>query len=203
MDTRATEDLALIRRMMQESRREVVDRGKHFLIWGVIGTVGAILTYARAVEWTALNTGWLWLGLLVVGWTLSTVVARRDAREAPVWSVASRLLAAVWICSAITITLISLAGLFGGGLDYRSLPGLLSIMLGAPVVVTGVLTGEGWLKAVGVGWWIGGALLLFVPGLYTLLVMAGMSLLLLAVPGGVLFSRSRGSSAGAVLPDLS
>jgi hypothetical protein len=191
MHNRAKEDLALIRRMMDEGRREVVDRGKHFLVWGVIGTVGAFVTWAYAVEWTALSPGWLWMALLAVGWTLSVVIGRSEAKQARVWTATSRLLAAVWICSAVALTLVALAGMFGGGLDVRALPGLLSIVLGAPIVVTGVLTGEDWLKAVGIGWWIGGGVMLFVPGLYTLLLMAGMSLALLALPGGVLFARSR------------
>jgi hypothetical protein len=197
-EQRAKRDLALIRRMMEDGRREVVDRGKHFLVWGVIGTVGAAVTYAHAVGWTAFSPGWLWLGLLVVGWTLSVVVGRRESQRARIQSLASRLLAAVWISSAIAITLLALGGMFGGGLYVRSLPGLLSVVLGAPVVVTGVLSGEAWLRAVGVGWWIGGALMLFVPGLYTLLVMAGMSLVLLAIPGGVLFARSRRDPAAPV-----
>lgn len=68
---------------------------------------------------------------------------------------------------------------------------MLSTVIAAPVLVTMLLTGERWLGLVAVGWWAGGALMLFAPGPYTLLVMAVMSFVLLAVPGMVLNAKAR------------
>ena len=57
------------------------------------------------------------------------------------------------------------------------------------------LTGEAWLHWVAAGWWIGGGLMLFVPGVYTLLLMTAMSIVLNRVP-------SRGRAADAVRADI-
>ncbi len=191
---RAQEDLAMIRRLMEDSRREVVDRGMHFLVWGAIGTVGSLYTYAHAAQWSSLSPGWLWLGLMTVGWAASSMIALREARVARVETVARRMLALLWIASAVTITLIALAGMFGGLVPVETLPGLLSVVIGAPILATGVLAGERWLQVVGAAWWIGGGIMLFVGGLYSLLLMGAMSLVLMAVPGGVLYAKSRGDS---------
>lgn len=198
----AQEDLALIRRLMEDGRREVVDRGKHFIIWGVVPAVGAALTYAYVSGAGVPDPVWVWAGLLVVGWVASLVVGWRDSRTARVQTLARRLLSGVWVSMAVSLTVIGLAGMFGSVLNYRALPGVLSVVMAAPVLVTMLLTGERWLGLVATGWWVGGAVMLFVPGGYTLLLLAAMSLALLALPGFVLNAKARdravSSNGGAV-----
>lgn len=193
---RAREDLAVIRQLMEETRREVVDGGRHFVIWGLVATVGLVSTYLAALGRPLLDPRWVWVGLLAVGWTASVVVGLRDDRRARVRTAGRRILSVVWVSVAVTMTLIGVAGMFGEVVSDRSLAGLLSVVIAAPVLVTAQLTGERWLMAVAAGWWLGGGVMLFVPGLYALPLMASMALLLLAVPGLVLGARSRGSGAG-------
>lgn len=188
---RAQQDLALIRQLMLDSRREVVDRGKHFIIWGLVPAIGALLTYAYARGATLPHPTLVWGALLVVGWLASFTVGWRDSRQARVSTTARRLLSGLWISAAVSLTLLGVAGMFGGALDHNALPGVLSAVIAAPVLMTMLLTGERWLGLVALGWWAGGALMLFVPGQYTLLVLAVMSFLLLAVPGMVLNAKAR------------
>lgn len=188
---RAEEDLAVIRRIMEESRREVGQRGRHFVIWGGITTVGLIATYMSALGRATLDPDWVWVVLLVVGWSASMILGLREGRRSRVRTLGRRILTGTWMSIAVTLTLIGLSGMFGEVVSHWSLPGLLAVVIASPVLVTALMTGERWLVWVAVGWWLGGALMLFVPGLYTLPLMAFMALLLLAVPGGVLNVRSR------------
>lgn len=190
-EQRAREDLALIRQIMEDGRNEVVDRGKHFIIWGFVPAVGALETYAYARGAAVPDPTVSWVILLVLGWAASLAVGWRDSRGARVRTLARRLLSGIWVSTAITLTVVALAGMFSRGLSHTALPGVLSAVIAAPVLVTMLLTGERWLGLVAVGWWAGGALMLFAPGMYTLVVMAAMSLLLLAVPGIVLNARAR------------
>lgn len=196
MDASARKDLALIRRLMEETRQDVVDRGKHFSLWGVLTAVGLLGTWWVALGRLAVAPGLLWLGLLVAGWCGSLYVGWSENRAARVRTTGRGLLAAVWVTAAVTLTAVGLAGLFGEALEVRSLPGVLSAVLAIPVYLTSRLTGEWWLGWVAAGWWLGGAVMLFVPGLYTLPLMAGMALVLMAVPGAVLNVRAKGRRAG-------
>lgn len=191
----AQKDLAMIRRLLEDGRREAVDRGKHFIIWGIVPAIGAALTYAHVSGAGVPDPGWVWGGLLVAGWVASLVVGWRDSRGARVHTLARRLLSGVWVSVAVSLTVIALGGMFAAVLDYRALPGVLSVVMAAPVLVTMLLTGERWLGLVAVGWWIGGAVMLFVPGVYTVLLLAAMSLVLLGVPGFVLNTKARERSA--------
>lgn len=199
--TGAEQDLELIRRVMEESRREVVDRGKHFLIWGIVPFIGLLFTYFAATGAIVIDPTPVWLGLLGVGWIASFVVGWMDGRSARVTTLGRKLLTAVWVSVAATMTLVALAGMFGEVVPVQALPGLLSLLIAPPVFLTGMLTRERWLVWVAAGWWAGGTLMIFVPGIYTLLLMAAMALLLTALPGVVLFARSRrGQREGAPVP---
>ena len=195
-EARAQEDIALIRRLLEDARTVVVDRGRHFIIWGWISAVGSVLTYLYVTGAAGPHPGVTWGVLLAVGWGASMVVGWRDARRARVTTAARRLLSVVWVSAAVSLTLVALAGMFGGVLGSRALPGVLSVVLGAPILVTMRLTGERWLGLVAAGWWAGGAVLLFVPGPYALLLIAAMSLLLMVAPGLVLSAKARRRSGG-------
>jgi hypothetical protein len=198
--TRAEDDLALIRRLMADSRSVVVDRGKHFMIWGAVSVVGLLATYGAIAGWIAVAPRWTWAGLVVVGWVASFVVGWRDGRSARVRTLAGRLLGGVWLATGVTLTLIAASGLFGGVVPHVALPGVLSAVMGVAVLATSQLTDEGWLAWVAAGWWVGAAVMLFAPGLYALLVMAVMALALMLAPGALLYMRSRRGGATRAPP---
>lgn len=193
MRTRAEEDLATIRRLLEEGRQAVVDRGLHFMIWGAVPASGLVATYVKASTGAGPDPRWVWAALLVVGWMLSFVVGWRAGRGARVSTLASRLLTATWVSAGVSLTLIALAGMFSGLVGAPALPGLLAAVIGAPILTTSLLTGQRWLAWVAAGWWIGGGVMLFVPGIYSLLLMAVMAVVLMMVPGAVLWVRSRRS----------
>lgn len=200
MHENAERDLTLIRRLMEETRRDVVDRGRHLLIWGALSAIGLLVTWLAVIDAVRIDPAAAWLPILVLGWTASLVVGRRDARRARAGTPGRRLLTTVWVSAAVTLTLIALAGMFGGVVSDRALPGLLSGIIAPPILVTAALTGERWLSWVAVGWWAGSAVMLFLPGVYTLPLMAAMALLFMALPGAVLYARSR-RPAGVPLTD--
>lgn len=210
MERDAREDLALIRRVMEESRRAVVDRGMHFIIWGTLPALGMVATYVRVATGEGPNPLWAWIAVLVLSWSASMVVGWREGRRAPVKTLAYRLLTAMWVSVGVSLTIVGIAGMFGPMIPTGALAGLVATMLAPAVLVAGLLTQQPWLGWVAVGWWTGAAVMLFFPGLYILLLMAVMSVLLLALPGALLMRRasrprpqqgtpgSVGSAAGGV-----
>jgi hypothetical protein len=200
MGQRAEQDLALIRWLMEESRREVVDRGKHFMIWGLVTTAGLAGTYAALAGWWAVAPRWTWTVLVVAGWVASFGVGLRDGRGARVRTLGRRVLGGIWLSTGVTLTLLGVAGLFGGVVPQPALPGVMSAVMGGAVLSTSVLMGDRWLGWVGAGWWVGALWMLFVPGVHTIPVMALMAVGLMVVPGAVLNARSRRPPVPAASP---
>jgi hypothetical protein len=191
-------DLARIRQLMEESQRTVDENGKHFLLWGALGTVGLVATWVFVVGRSTLDPRWVWAGVLGVGWVASVWLGLRSDARARVRTAGRRVVAAVWVSCAVTMTLIGVAGMAGPVVGMPSLSGLIASVMALGLASTGVLTGLRWLVWVGVAWWVGAAVMLFVPGSYTLLLLAGMTLLLEVVPGALLYARSREQAGGAV-----
>ena len=191
-------EIAMIRRLMQDSQGAVYDGRGHFILWGSISALGLALTYAYAVGRPVPDPRLVWLVGLVLGWSGSVVLGVRGRARARVHTHASRLLGWLWISCAATMTLIGTAGLFGDVVPVQALPGVVAAVLAVGVLATGLLTGHAWLRWVAAGWWAGAAVMLFRPGLYALLLLAAMALLLEVVPGLVLLTRKRAASDVAV-----
>jgi len=185
------EDLTTIRRLMEESQAAAGEDGRHFLLWGTLTAAGLLGTYAAVTGTLPLDPRWLWGLLLAVGWIGSFWLGYRGHRLARVRTLGRRLLAVVWIAAGVTLSLIAAAGLFGGAVSPRALSGLVSVVIAGAFLVSAVLTGHRWLGGVAAAWWLGGAVMLFLPGLYTLPLLAAMTIALEVVPGVVLYRRSR------------
>lgn len=191
------DDLAAIRRLMEDSQAAAADDGRHFLLWGTLTAAGLLGTYAAVAGALAVDPRWLWGVLLAVGWAGSIWLGFRGARGTRVTTLGRRLLALVWIACGVTMTLIAAAGLLGGAVDVRALSGLMAVVVGGPYLASAALTGERWLAAVAAAWWIAGGVMLFVPGLYTLPLLAAMALAFQAAPGALLYRRWRRRAAPA------
>ena len=201
MHDSARDDLALIRRIMEDTRQEVTERGKHLVIWGGISTAGLLATWWAALGRSEVDPVLFWSVLLAGGWAASLYVGWRDGRRARVRTAGGRLLSAAWVTAAVTLTVVGTAGMFGDVLGYRALPGVLSAILAVPIWLTSLLTGERWLSWVAGGWWAGGGVMLFLPGVYALPLMAAMALLLMVVPGLVLNARASTGLGGEPVHD--
>lgn len=185
------DDLAVIRRLMEESQAAVSENGKHFLVWGVIGSVGLLGTWLAVTGRLGVHPRWIWATLLGVGWGSSVWIGFRDGARARVRTGGRRLLSVLWVSCAIALSLLAAAGLFGGAVDPRALSGIVAVVVAIGFRGTAELTGLAWLRWVALAWWAGGALMLFVPGVYTLALLAAMALVLQVVPGAVLYARAR------------
>lgn len=185
------QDLAVIRRLMEESQTAVAEDGRYFLLWGVLTAAGLLGTWAAVTGAVALDPRWLWGALVGAGWIGSFWMGFRSGNQPRVRTLGGRLIAVVWIACGITLTLIAAAGLLGGAVPVRALSGLVSVVVAGGFLASAVLTGQRWLGAVAAAWWLGGGLMLFLPGLYTLPLLAAMAIALQVVPGLVLRRQAR------------
>lgn len=187
----AHEDLAAIRRLMEESQAAAADDGRHFLLWGTLTALGLLGTYAGLTGAAAIDPRWLWGAVLALGWCGSFWLGLRGARTPRVRTLGGRLLAVIWIGCGVTLSLIAAAGLLGGAVPPQALSGLVSVVIGGAFLASGALTGQRWLRMIAVVWWVAGGGMLFFPGLYTLPLLAVMALAFQVAPGVVLYRRSR------------
>lgn len=193
----AREDLAMIRRLMEQSRGTTDAAAPHFVLWGVLITGALVASYANAVGAIAVDEMWLWVGAVGVGWILSLIIAARTSRERAVRGPGGRIMASIWIGAGIALTLLGFVGApTRAFVEAGATFGAMAAVLGAACFASAAVQGSGGFRLLAAGWWAGAAAMFVWPGLVSVLVMAGLMVLLHLVPGlWIALGRGGGSSA--------
>lgn len=188
--TDAREDLAYIRRLMEDTRQATYVSGGYFIVWGVVIGAGLIATWMRIAG--------IWMVMPFISWTVCIALGgvgtfflvRQELRE-PVEAPAGKLIGMVWMSMGITMMIIFFIGVGSGHLNGAHMSALSSALVGGAVFMTGTLAGMNWLRNLSVGWWAGAAIMFAWPGLYVLALMGGMLIGLYVIPGIVLIRQKR------------
>lgn len=185
----------MIRRLMEDSQRAVRENGIHYLAWGALTAAALVATYLLAGAGAASAIGWVWMVAIALGWTISIAVGRRQRSEAPVRTLAGRLLGAIWVGCGITLTLLGFVGSATGAIPGGSLQGILASVIGIGYFASSFVYGSATWRYLAAGWWAGAAVMLVWPGAYTLLLLAALVVALEVIPGMLLYVRSRRESS--------
>lgn len=192
----AREDLAMIRRLMEQSRRTVEQAAPHFVIWGVLITVALLATFANAMGAFRVDELWIWVGAVGTGWVASLALGARAARHGSVKGPGGRIMAAIWIGVGVALTLMGFVGAptraFG---EAGGLFGAMAAAIGAACWASAAVQESRAFRLAAAGWWIGAAAMFVWPGLISLLIMAGLMVLLHLAPGLWILVRSRAAGA--------
>ena len=153
----AQEDLAFIRKMMADTRTIMVNDGKPSIVWGIIVATGMLVTYVEALNNTNVGTGWMWVGLSVLGWLYIYYYRSQKIKKEKVRSFTGRLLGSIWgacgLCIGLIITLTYLAPQVSGEylIHPLSLMSITSILAGMAYYISGVLYGKAWVRNISFG----------------------------------------------------
>jgi hypothetical protein len=192
------DDIAFIRRTMEQGRRVVGSWSLDMLVWGIAVTLAYAGTYARVRGWWTLDPNWLWTGLVVLAWLYSL------RRRVPHWLRANRADAAatratgspigmLWLACGVLLTITGFAVIFTTGPNIWWINGAISAgVMGIAFFVSSFLCGLPWMRWVALVWWLGEIALFVLHQRPEGLLLAGALMFgLLAVPGFVLMRGRR------------
>lgn len=189
------EDLAMIRRLMEQSRGVIRGGAGHYLLWGALVTAGLLTTWASVQGFVQIGVAWIWPVAIGAGWAGSMYLSYRQDRDAPVTTTAGRVMSGIWIGAGVTMTLLGFLGMASGAFEPSGMMAGLSAVMGTAYFATGALHENRWPRLVAGGWWAGSVALFLWPGVHALLVMAGLMVAFHLVPGLVAYRSSRRASA--------
>jgi len=193
------EELAFIKKIIEDSRKVVVDDGLDMIFWGFIVTIGLILTYIFAQIELYSWTFWIWPIIVAIGWIFSWYNSIRLKRKSKTKTFSSKILGAVWLSCGIGMTVIGFAGILSGAIDGIYVSAVLSIILGIGYLITGFITDDLFSKISPIGWWLGAIIMFVLPGVYSLLLMAGMMFFLQTIPGIFIYKKYKKEIAAELL----
>jgi hypothetical protein len=190
-DDSVRDDIAFIRRAIEQGRGYAGRHSLDLLIWGVALAIGYVGTYATVSGWWRINPDWLWAACIGLAWlySLRRLLARLFGSEPqatrPPMAEALQML---WFGCGIFLTTFSIAVIVAGDIRQGWFSAVGAGTMGIVFFVSSYLCNLPWLRAVAIGWWVGMLLLyafrhrIEVPPL-----SAALMLLLLAMPGFLLW----------------
>lgn len=194
---RAREDIAFIRRAIEEGGAYATARSPDMLVWGVAVAIGYFGTWAYVRGWTPLAPRGLWAVCLGIPWIYSLRrLWRRLAGQIPLpRGPMAQALSMLWLGIGIFLTLLAVPVLWTG--DDRGISAVVAGALGIGFFASAWLANLPWLRGVAILWWVGELALFALRRDSALLPLAaGLSLVLLAGPGAILMRRRGQQAAG-------
>jgi hypothetical protein len=191
MDTRQAEaELSLIKQMMIDSRRVVVDNGWHYIFWGVVVTAALLANYIMALNKVAMKyAGMMWFVTMVGAAIIAGIAERRSDRKRKVKTFAGKILGALWTGAGIAMFMFGFIGTMSGSYNPIYISPLIATVLGAAYFASGAIQQLKWLQMLSIGWWAGAIFTFIFPSVHTLLIFALMMLCLQTVPGIILYRK--------------
>ena len=198
-ENEAQQELAFIKKVMEDSRRIIAYDGKDFTFWGILVTVGMVLMYVNIVFQFHISSMVLWGSFIGTGWIFSIVRGFTHHRKQRVKTFASSVISSVWLSCGIVMTLIGFVLNPVGAIKGWAVLPLIALVLGIGYFITSVIIPTRWIRYSAFGWWIGGILIAAYPGQYMSLAFAGMMICFQIIPGIILQRQYRNQFAEAPL----
>ena len=193
-DDRVREDIAFIRRAVEQGRSYADACSLDMLIWGVAVAAAYLGTYATVKGWWRVQPNLLWAVCIVLPWLYSLRgMLRRLLSGAPPVATRppiSQALQMLWFGCGIFLSTFAVAVIVAGEMRQGWFNAVSAGILGIAFFTSSYLCNLPWMRLVAVGWWIG-ALSLYAlrHHVEVLLLAAALMLILLALPGFVLWRR--------------
>jgi len=198
-DDSVREDIAFIRRAIEQGRGYAAGRSLDMLVWGIAVAIGYLATYATVAGWWRVHPNWVWTLCIVLPWlyslrrVLATLLLRSPPR--PIRPPLVQAMRMLWFGCGIFLSTFAVAVIMTREMRQGWFNAVSAGILGIGFFASSYLCNLVWMRGVAVGWWVA-ALLLYALRQRTevLPLSAALMLLLLALPGLLLW-RGRPTSA--------
>ena len=187
----AQEELAFIKKVMEDSRRLICDDGKSFIFWGILVSFGMLVTYLSVAGKWIVSLGWFWPVLIAVGWIVTYFISIKDSKKRHSKTFVAKIMGSLWISCGIAMTILGFIGGLTNAYDGVFISPIICVVLGIGYLVSGVLQGKMWVSLLAIGWWAGAILMFHLQNLETLLIMFVMMIILQTIPGFILYNQSK------------
>ncbi len=193
----AQEEIAFIKKVMQDSRKVILADGIEFIYWGIIVTICLLYTFFTyyTLNFNAKDPGrsvfMFWFIFMFIGGIGSSIFLKKRYKSERIKSLAGTILGKIWLANGIGMMLVAFIGGSFGAIHGVFISPLMCSFLGSSYFISGFIYGKKWISNLAFLWWLGAVIMFIFPGLYTVLMMAMMMILLQITPGIILYRNSK------------
>lgn len=191
VEEQAREDIAFIRRAIEEGGAYATARSPDMLVWGIAVAIGYLATYSFVRGWSPLGPNGVWAVCIALPWLYSLRrFVKRIGSGGPGRRPMAQALAMLWLAIGVFITMTVVLAMATGAAREGWSSAVVAGVVGVGFFASSWLGNLPWLRWVGLGWWLGElALFALRHEPEVLPLAAALYLLLLAGPGYVLWSQ--------------
>ena len=186
----AVEELKYIKNVIDESKRNFIDNGLGYIIWGILVVLGFINTFASVkLSFSFPNTE-TWIVLISCGWIYMIYKEIKfKSKRKGMHTFAGKILRSLWFGTGITMTILGFIGAMSRAYNGISVIAITAAILAIPYLVTGVIYDFKVLKYSTIAWWAGSIYMFLYPSIYSILIMVLLMIFLQIVPGIYLYKK--------------
>jgi hypothetical protein len=111
IEDRVHEDIAFIRRAVEEGRNYATASSPDIMIWGIAVAVGYLGTYAFVRGWSPLHPSWAWAVCIGLPWLYSLRRLLPAFEQPCVDSPMARALSMLWFGCGVFLTILATAAI--------------------------------------------------------------------------------------------
>lgn len=190
-DRTALDELIFIRKVIEDSKRTVVENGIGYIFWGILVFLGLMSGYIGMMFHLPINSIWLWVVLIGFGWCYTILANIKRHNTLQTKTFAGKILMSVWIGAGIAMTILGFVATASGMIHGYAVSPLIGIVLGAAYFISGMIYDSKWVKMLSIGWWVGGIAMFYIHNIHQVLMMAIMMLVLQVIPGFIFYYNSK------------
>ncbi len=183
------QELAIIRKMIEKTRRETAESGHLFITLGIVwvlvtASIGILeMTATYQLIWPVL------IAALIVTIIIAVLIGVREGKRERVESYPRKIFGSVWISVAVSAILVSFVFPLTGVFDTHLVPVFVSPIVGIGFFLTGILYDSRGIVYCSLSWWIGAILMAYLSGYARLYIMVGILIIGYILPGIMLNIR--------------
>jgi len=191
----ALEEIALIKRVIEESREFTFNIGKNITIWGILISIAIFGSYGAIVNGYTRLSIWIWAVTIGGGWIFSIISGIREKSKTRNYGV--KTISFVWTSCGIAMTILGFAGTISGGIEDWAVAPVIATIMGTGFAGTAFVQELRWVMYVAVAWWLGALFMFFIKGYETLLIFGAMMILFEVLPGIIFHSQWKNKQQNA------
>ncbi len=192
--TQISEDIQLIRDMIEKTKEKAAESWKFFSVWGILVIAGIIGNYTL-VYFKKFNAIWInWIVFMLIGVFLSIFYISKKEKTSGTRTYAQIAIGHLSFACGIAFMLAGFVFPMLKLYSYEDIPVIISMIVGILLFVIGGIYEWNLLKWSALLWWLGSVGMIFIHWHYRALACVPLIILGYLVPGFILRSQYKKES---------
>jgi hypothetical protein len=195
IEEQAREDIAFIRRAIEEGGAYACSGSPDMLVWGIAVALGYLGTFGFIRGWSPVPSDPLWAVCIGLAWLYSLRrLFRRSVGGDPARGPMARALSMLWLGCGVFLTSLGIAAMWTGEARAGWFNPVVAGVMGIAFFGTASLGNLPWLRWIALGWWVGELAIFALRHRPEALPLAALLMLVLLAAPGVVLLQARARS---------